>query len=128
MSLIFQSKNHHDEDSDHDSQCETTTQHTLNFSETCLNHDQDSFPESLYDRIEDFLDNERLFFSTKSPILTQTTLKPSVTLKKMNSLILKSESGIIIKKTLSDKTDETAKTMPSFLFRRAFSAEVQENI
>jgi len=117
-----------EEDSEQGNQRDFTTQHSSECSpENSKNPASepdfdDLFPESLYDNIEEFLDSEGLFLSTKSPILTCTTLKPSVNIKRMNPLGIKiSISQNIFGMSLTQE-DVHEKALPGFLARRAISA------
>jgi len=81
--------------------------------------DDELFPESLYDNIEEFLDAEGLFLSTKSPILTSAQLKPSINIKQMNPFGLKTSISNGMSLT---QEDIQTKALPNFLARRAISA------
>jgi len=86
----------------------------------------DQFPQSLYSKIEDFLDKENLFISTCSPILTWATLKPSLDIKQYGSF----NTLPAINAPLADGSPETSSmnhnrrfAMPLFLQRRTSSME-----
>jgi len=88
----------HHEDSDSDlnlsREDDATTQHsndntTKSTSDPFHDPNFESFPESLYERIDDFLDNQGLVFSKYSPVLRSRLAKALIPLKRSDFLDLK---------------------------------------
>jgi len=85
---------------------------TLPFSEP--------FSQSLYSRIEEFFDQEDLFITSCSPIISCTTLKPSFQLKKRLSQAASTASSEFSEEESAKNLSELA--IPEFLKRRTSSS------
>jgi len=89
-----------------------------------LEEEIESFPESLYDNVEDFLNAEGLFIETgNSPSFTSTILKPFLNLKLLSPFTMKSLSNSGVSTPRAGDEEFQMKALPKFLVRRAFSAE-----
>jgi len=117
---------HEDSDSDLDLSREddATTQHSMdNTTKSAYGpfHDLnfDSFPESLYERIEDFLDDEGLVFAECSPVLRPRPVKPLIPLKRSSFLDLTPQfSSSLFAETDHKDCGTPNSTLPLFAERR----------
>jgi len=118
---------HEDSDSDLDLSREddATTQHSMdNTTKSAYGpfHDLnfDSFPESLYERIEDFLDDEGLVFAKYSPVLRPRPVKTLIPLRRSSFLDLtpRHTNSALSAETDNKDSDCDTPTLPRFAERR----------
>jgi len=82
--------------------------------------EESHFPEELYDRIDEFLDEEGLNITSPSPFLRCRRAKPSMTVILTTSFAAKSEMSTTFEGD-SPFSDNQAFSAPAFLIRRSIS-------